>query len=371
MANSSGSLDRAFEELIQRVVESTMVSVRGELARLTESATAHPGHGAVPSQSENGRVEALQQAVNAILAPTGQTDIMAAALKSSANVAGAAALFVRRADAFTLWRSEALPADQANKLKTLNAWTATSGPLKDMCDGLRSVTLPASSPSWPSGLDTVAGGSPNICLLPIMVAGKVVAAIAVPAGSLQDVIASLEIIARIAGLSLETSSTRSAASSHSTQSAASSAPPPTAEPIPPVSQPSNHAATASQPDASRGSFADVSPSSASSSTLPLPPEIESVAEADQDSHRKAHRFARVAVQDLLSYHKGKIADGRNNRNLYDVLREDIEKTRENYQKKFASTAAASFDYLHYEMVAKLAGNDLGVLGRNYPGPVSV
>lgn len=106
------------------------------------------------------------------------------------------------------------------------------------------------------------------------------------------------------------------------------------------------------------------------STQTPPPDVEALPEEEKESHRKAHRFARVAVQDLLSYHKGKIAEGRNNRNLYSVLHEDIEKTRENYQKKFAQTAAGSFDYLHYELVAKLAGNDPAVLGEQYPGPVS-
>ena len=124
-------------------------------------------------------------------------------------------------------------------------------------------------------------------------------------------------------------------------------------------------------DPTRGSFADMPQMASVASELPPPPDVEAMAEPEKDSHKKAHRFARVAVQDLLSYHKAKIAEGRNNRNLYDVLREDIEKTRENYQKKFASTAAASFDYLHYEMVAKLAGNDMAVLGSNYPGPISV
>ena len=50
------------------------------------------------------------------------------------------------------------------------------------------------------------------------------------------------------------------------------------------------------------------------------------------------------------------------------LKEDIEKTRENYNKRFGQTAAASFDYLHYEMVRNLAGNDPTALGAQYPGP---
>jgi hypothetical protein len=121
---------------------------------------------------------------------------------------------------------------------------------------------------------------------------------------------------------------------------------------------------------SRDSGADAAVAVEASAGLAALPDVGSLPENDRESHRKAHRFARVAVQDLLSYHKEKIADGRKNKNLFAVLKDDIQKTRENYQKRFGQTAASSFDYLHYEMVAKLAGNDPSVLGDQYPGPWS-
>jgi hypothetical protein len=374
MSNTpGGSLDRAFEELIQRIVESTMSSVRGDLARIAESAArsvaAAPAPAPVASVAQDGRVAAVQQAMNNILAPTTQTDIMAAALKSAATSAGCAALFVRRGDNFTAWRSEGLSGDAASGIRTLTG-SAASGAFKQMCDGSRSVNAAASSSDWPAGMDALAGSS-GVALLPILVGGKVVAAIAAAADGTQDASSSLEIIARVAGLSLETSGARAAATSSvpATAPAAAPSPAPTPAPEPEPAPAAPAPAPALGPDASRGSFAEMS-AAVPAAELPPPPDVSDLSEADQDAHKKAHRFARVAVQDLMSYHKGKIADGRNNRNLYDVLREDIEKTRENYQKKFASTAAAAFDYLHYEMVAKLAGNDPEVLGANYPGPVS-
>jgi hypothetical protein len=96
--------------------------------------------------------------------------------------------------------------------------------------------------------------------------------------------------------------------------------------------------------------------------------VESLPEDQRESHRKAHRFARVAVQDLLSYHREKVEQGRVQRNLFQLLKDDIEKTRQNYQQRFGNTAARSFDYLHYEMVARLTDNDPGMLGDGYPGP---
>lgn len=367
MLNSSGaSLDRAFEELIQRIVESTLAPVRSDLARLSSQVAAAPS-APVPvsgAAAGDGRVAAIQQAMYGILAPTSQTDIMAAALKSAAAAAGRAALFVRRGDSFTTWRSEGLDADAASLLRTLTG-SAAAGAFRDICEGPRSVIAAETADTWPAGMSPLAG-SGGIALLPILVAGKVVAAIAASADGTQDSAASLDIISRMAGLSLETSGARGPAAA---PAMAPSVPQPAPEP--PAHAPAAEplAAAPAPPDNSRGSFAEMAPAAGASAQEPTP-DISGLPEADQDAHKKAHRFARVAVQDLISYHKNKIADGRNNRNLYDLLREDIEKTRENYQKKFASTAAAAFDYLHYEMVAKLAGNDPAVLGANYPGPVS-
>ncbi len=117
-----------------------------------------------------------------------------------------------------------------------------------------------------------------------------------------------------------------------------------------------------------GSFAASIPATpeAAPSVAP-PPDTDSLPEPDREAHRKAHRFARVAVQDLLSYHKNKIEQGRKNKNLYSMLKDDIEKTRENYRHRFGNTPARSFDYLHYELVLKLAGNDPEALGAQYPG----
>ena len=98
------------------------------------------------------------------------------------------------------------------------------------------------------------------------------------------------------------------------------------------------------------------------------PNLEAMSDESRDSHRKAHRFARVAVQDLLSYHKNKIDQGRAERNLYSALKEDIDKTRENYRLRFGKTTARQFDYLHYELVLKLADNNAECLGEHYPGP---
>ncbi|MSO20189.1 MAG: hypothetical protein EXQ56_06935 [Acidobacteria bacterium] len=347
-----------------------MSSVRGDLARLSESAPASSGAG-------SGSFSMLNQWVNSILQPTGQSEIMAEALKSAAVLAGGAALFVRRGDNFTTWRSEGLSAESTNALRAVTASSAQPGAFKDICDNQAAVCQSRSSQAWPSGLDAIISSgqkSSEICLLPVRVGGKVVAAIVASAANGSDAFAGLEIIARVTGLSLETSGTRTQAPQKAAEPkpvAAESLPQPLPQPTPQPA-PSVPLSPMAPPMAAptHGTFGESAQGPAMASTQTPPPDVETLPEDEKESHRKAHRFARVAVQDLLSYHKGKIAEGRNNRNLYSVLHEDIEKTRENYQKKFAQTAAGSFDYLHYELVAKLAGNDPAVLGEQHPGPVS-
>jgi len=196
----------------------------------------------------------------------------------------------------------------------------------------------------------------------------------------------MEILAQVAGLSLETASGRQPgrpAPAPAAEEVAPPAEPVAASPEAPAEAAVSEEATqeaaplletpaeapAAEPSPPPGSFAASIPTAGEGeAALPPPPDTSSLPKEEKDAHKKAHRFARVSVQDLLSYHKGKIEEGWKNKNVYMAIKEDIEKTRQSYQKRFGQTAARSFDYLHYELVLKLAGNDLSVLGDQYPGP---
>ena len=86
---------------------------------------------------------------------------------------------------------------------------------------------------------------------------------------------------------------------------------------------------------------------------------------DADTHRKAQRFARLLVDEIKLYNQAKVAEGRRNKDLYDRLKEDIEKSRSTFQKRYGSTAAASGDYFQKEVVRSLAEDDYSVMGANF------
>lgn len=86
---------------------------------------------------------------------------------------------------------------------------------------------------------------------------------------------------------------------------------------------------------------------------------------DADVHRKAQRFARLLVDEIKLYNQAKVAEGRRNKDLYDRLKEDIDKSRGTFQKRYGNTVAVSGDYFQNELVRSLAEDDIPIMGTNF------
>ncbi|HEY0428126.1 MAG TPA: hypothetical protein VGC76_10125 [Pyrinomonadaceae bacterium] len=125
-----------------------------------------------------------------------------------------------------------------------------------------------------------------------------------------------------------------------------------AEPVEQSSQP----ATAAQPAKTRFSDRNVD--------LPI-----EVGEEERRLHNDARRFARLLVSEIKLYNEQKVKEGRDASDLYERLREAIDRSREMYDKRVQPPVAARFDYFHYEIVNTLAEGDENRLGESYPGAV--
>ena len=92
-----------------------------------------------------------------------------------------------------------------------------------------------------------------------------------------------------------------------------------------------------------------------------------VGEEERRLHNDARRFARLLVSEIKLYNEQKVSEGRNQGDIYDRLREDIDRSREMYDKRVAPPVAARHDYFHQELVNTLAEGDPSKLGTSYPG----
>jgi hypothetical protein len=84
-------------------------------------------------------------------------------------------------------------------------------------------------------------------------------------------------------------------------------------------------------------------------------------------HNDARRFARLLISEIKLYNEQKVVEGRSEHDLYDRLREYIDRSREMYDKRVKPEVASRYDYFHGELVNTLAEGDESKLGSNYPG----
>jgi hypothetical protein len=88
--------------------------------------------------------------------------------------------------------------------------------------------------------------------------------------------------------------------------------------------------------------------------LDLPIEVD---EKERRLHNDARRFARLLVSEIKLYNEQKVKEGRESCDLYERLREAIDRSREMYDKRVQPPVAQKFDYFNYELVNTLAEGD--------------
>jgi hypothetical protein len=125
-------------------------------------------------------------------------------------------------------------------------------------------------------------------------------------------------------------------------------------------------------------FSMPTPASAEPAAMPVPGRIrrgsydaalpiEVSDEEEKRQHHDARRFARLLVSEIKLYNEQKVVDGRAQANLYEKLREYIDRSREMYDKRVKAGVSAKYDYFHHELVNTLAEGDAAKLGEAYPG----
>lgn len=95
--------------------------------------------------------------------------------------------------------------------------------------------------------------------------------------------------------------------------------------------------------------------------------VEVSGDEERRLHNDARRFARLLISEIKLYNEQKVAEGRSEHDLYDRLREYIDRSREMYDKRVKPEVANRYDYFHGELVNTLAEGDPTKLGSNYPG----
>ena len=366
-------LQEIVERAVAQVLERQLPRLQAELvecvlAELPAPAAAAEAGAASPMSG------GLVQSIAGIHAGTSQKEILKALLDAGTSYAARVALFVVKGGAASGWQARGLGDDNAIKDFPLDL---TAGPASHAYQNR--VAAPANIAEMDHRFVKQFAGPSNeqILILPLVLKDKVAALLYADGGAdnLLDA-GSLEVLVMATSAWLEVASLRKQAQQRETVEAMSSMePPPMPAPVHSVSSfadpfaahtPKHIAPKAPETEpAAEVVEVAASAASASAAAAPAADPFAGMSAEDADTHRKAQRFARLLVDEIKLYNQAKVNEGRRNKDLYDRLKEDIDKSRATFQKRYGSTVAASGEYFQKEVVRSLAEDDLSVMGANF------
>jgi hypothetical protein len=302
------------EEAVAEVFDAATPKLRAEIVRraAAELESLMPAAGSSPT-------DILSDAIASIQETNSQAEILRQLLEGQARFAGRVALFVVRGTTIHGWQGTGFTDNEFVKTVTLN----TSADLVAQAIQERAPVSGRTVEFDPAFIAAIAAPAEDSCLvLPLVVKDKVAALIYADGGTASPGacdVSALSVLTRWAALWLELSALRKlgpGATDHARQSTPSQAAPRGAE--------------------------------------------------EPELHRKARRFAKLLVEEIKLYNQPRVVEGKLNRDLYERLKEDIEKSRATYDKRYRETPVASADYFNQELIRILADNDVSLLGQSFP-----
>jgi hypothetical protein len=95
---------------------------------------------------------------------------------------------------------------------------------------------------------------------------------------------------------------------------------------------------------------------------PISPEAQGGPAEDDPRHEEARRFARLLVSEIKLYNEEEVDRGRIEKDLATRLKEDIERSREMFEKRISAEIRAGHNYFQEELVRILADGNPDALG---------
>lgn len=317
------------------------------------------------------------EAVRRLDAGRAQSDVLKGLLEQLDAFCGARAILVFRDGEVLGWNGAGFPDPAA--LRSWRAKLADSTALSAAAEGKPVRFATGADAAFAS----LVNGSEPALLVPMSLRGKVVGAALAVAKDGALAVEEVQLLTYLAGLMLETLSVRPAvptpalaeplvleAEGPAAQTA--EAPFPMAEPMA-FEEPAPAPAEVAEPPAVVAASApEPAPVEAGpSAQVPEVAEVHEVAAPaviavrspeEEQRHAEARRFARLLVSEIRLYNEAAVQAGKASRDIYQRLKEDIDRSREMYEQRVPADVRASSNYFFEELVRILADGDPDALG---------
>jgi hypothetical protein len=365
-------VEHAVAQVLQAQIPQLQAQIVQQVLEALPAGASEAPDAAQPDSGTSGS-STLVHAISNIHAGSTQKEILRALLDAGSGYCSRIALFVVKAGAASGWQARGFGNDEAVKDFALDL---NSGPVAHTYQNRVATPGNIAEMGAPFVQEFGRPANEQILVLPLALKDKVAALVYADggdSGKLDSDALELLVIATSAWLEVTSLRKQVAAKDDGALSRVESAAPPVQSvssysdpfaahaprhvPASPPAEP-EPAAEVVEVASAHAASAAAAPAAATDPLAGLSPE-------DADVHRKAQRFARLLVDEIKLYNQAKVAEGRRNKDLYDRLKEDIDKSRGTFQKRYGNTAAASGDYFQHELLRSLAEDDISIMGSNF------
>lgn len=378
-------VNEAFTKLLERTDAATaMQDNNGLLAGLASEVTAQIGEASQATARPTGDLAVLRDAVAELGHQPSQAEVLNTLVSRAADFAPRVVLFVVKGTSALGWAARGFQEGIGdNAIRGLSVSLQSNTVLSAAINAQQLFCgSPDEQPDNDALLSRLGTLRPERALtIPLKVRGKSAAVLYADSGiSGADVInvEAIELLVNTAGFVIELTSLRTRAGDAAPKAEAArpkpTVPARTSGPLP-ATPPSE---AAQRPVVSE---AVASPEPQAITRQPVEKPVEKPPEKittgplrgasledEEKQHNDARKFARLLVSEIKLYNEGKVVEGRRNHDLYDRLKEDIDRSRQMYDRRVSPDVAAKFDYFYDELINTLAEGDPGKLGSDFPGP---
>jgi len=353
------------EDLIREIVaRACREALQQRSQEFAEEVARRSGEELASQPSPPPRNKDLRDGARLIAGSKTQTEALETLLAAVSAITPSCGLMILRGTQAIGWSCHGLATPESFKRASMDCTRGVVATVINSC-AATAAQVSELDPEFTSALGL--GSSAHILLVPVLLKERV-AALLVAISQQSDDLAGVELMVQVAELTLDVQAYRKASPS-----------PPPVEPSRPATVPQAPAPVYAEAMATR--IASVAPpesapvcAPARAVIAPPPPAAfhQSVAAPQSyqpimdEAHEKARRFAKLLVEEIKLYNQTKLAEGRARGDLYSRLRDDIEKSRGAYQKRYGESVKDA-DYFTQELIRILADNNRAVMGPGFPG----
>lgn len=362
-----GNLVRALDDLQEQVARYDEKINEGdiEMAMAEVVANMPPPEPAAPV---GPGFDQLKASVAALEKGTSLSEVLTHLVNEVSQYIDRAAMFIVKGPSAIGWYARGL--DPADVIKQVNVPLNADTVLRNVNNSRHAMRGALEhSPGTQQALARLGGSPQAVLAVPLILRDKLAAILycdttqeEVP-GAVADLI---EVLVLFAGKTIDMLSLapKTAAAPGAATSAPSRPPAPAARPAAAAPAPADEGGSTVMFNAQQMSSLRPQGAAAARPAAPHPPPAAapSLSPEETKAHEDAKRFARLVVSEIKLYNEAKVNEGRRHKDIYERLKEDIERGRQMYADRVAPHVRDSTNYFYDELVRILAGGDQGALG---------